>query len=100
MIQAQTAVARLEAILIDVYCTYRDQGAMPNDRKQYFSGFADALMTLEVIDQAQLNEMIEAANMTVFQMPLQQRREEIDIKADPSMFDSPAWIRQGKTIRF
>ena len=49
MIQAQTAVARLEAILIDVYCTYRDQGAMPNNRKQYFSGFADASMTLEVM---------------------------------------------------
>ena len=100
MIQAQTAVVRLEAILIDVYCTYRDQGAMPNDRKQYFSGFADALLTLKVIDQAQLNDMIEAANMTVFQMSLQQRREEIGIKADPSMFNSPAWIRQGKTIRF
>jgi hypothetical protein len=53
-----------------------------------------------VIDQAQLNDTIEAANITVFQMSLQQRREEIDIKADPSMFDSPAWIRQGKTIRF
>ena len=65
MIQAQTAVARLEAILIDVYCTYRDQGAMPNDRKQYFSGFADALMTLEVIDQAQLNDAIEAANLSL-----------------------------------
>jgi len=80
MIQAQTAVARLEAILIDVYCTYRDQGAMPNDRKQYFSGFADALMTLEVIDQAQLNDMIEAANMTVFQMSLQQRQKKLTSK--------------------
>ena len=30
--------------------------------------------------------------MTVFLMSLQQRREEIDIKANPAMFDSPAWI--------
>jgi len=49
LIQAQAAVVRLEAMLIDVYCTYRDQGAMPNNRKQYFSGFADASMTLEVM---------------------------------------------------
>ena len=38
--------------------------------------------------------------MKVFNVTLKERREIFDIKADLSMFDSPAWIRQGKTIRF
>ncbi len=38
--------------------------------------------------------------MKVFSMSLKDRREVLDIKADPSMFDSSAWVRQGKIIRF
>ena len=100
MSDQQAALARLSSILEDVYKKYRDDGTMPNDRKQYFSGFADALMTLGLLNQPQLEALVEDTNMKVFNMTLKERREVLDIKADPSMFDSPAWIRQGKTIRF
>lgn len=96
----QTALARLSSILEDVYKQYRDNGEMPNDRKQYFSVFADALMTLELLNQSQLGTLVEDTNVKVFNMSLKERREVLDIKADPSVFDSPAWVRQGKTIRF
>ena len=100
MSDEQIALARLGSILEDVYKKYRDEGTMPNDRKQYFSGFADALMTLGLLNQPQLEALVEDTNMKVFNMTLKERREVLDIKADPSMFDSPAWVRQGKTIRF
>jgi len=100
MSDEQTALAKLSSILEDVYKQYRDNGVMPNDRKQYFSGFADALMTLGLLDQSQLETLVEDTNVKVFNMSLKERREVLDIKADPSMFDSPAWVRQGKTIRF
>ena len=96
----QSALARLSSILEDVYKQYRDYGVMPNDKKQYFSGFADALLTLRLLSQVQLETLVEDTNMKVFNMSLKDRREVLDIKADPSMFDSPAWIRQGKEIRF
>ncbi len=96
----QAALARLSSILEDVYKQYRDKGVMPNDRKQYFSGFADALMTLKLLNQSQLEALVEDTNMKVFNMSIKVRREVLDIKADPSMFDAPAWIRQGKIIRF
>ena len=83
-----------------MYKQYRDYGVMPNDKKQYFSGFADALLTLRLLSQVQLETLVEDTNMKVFNMSLKDRREVLDIKADPSMFDSPAWIRQGKEIRF
>ncbi len=100
MSDEQAAIARLGSILEDVYKQYRDNGTMPIDRKQYFSGFADALMTLGLLNQPQLEALVEDTNTKVFNMTLQERREVLDIKADPSIFDSPAWIRQGKTIRF
>mgnify|MGYP004284194063 CR=1 FL=1 len=100
MSDEQTALAKLSSILEDVYKKYRDDGTMPNDRKQYFSGYADALMTLGLLDQPQLEALVKDANMKVFNMTLKDRREVLDIKANPSMFDSPAWVRQGKTIRF
>ena len=100
MIDEKAAVVRLGSILEDVYKKYRDSGVMPDDRKQYFSGFADALMTLGLLDQPQLEALVETTNMKVFNMTLKDRREVLDIKANPSMFDSPAWVRQGKTIRF
>ena len=96
----QSALARLSSILEDVYKQYRDYGVMPNDKKQYFSGFADALLTLRLLSQVQLETLVEDTNMKVFNMSLKDRREVLDIKADASMFDSPAWIRQGKEIRF
>jgi hypothetical protein len=96
----QSALARLSSILEDVYKQYRDYGVMPNDKKQYFSGFADALLTLRLLSQVQLETLVEDTNMKVFNMSLKDRREVLDIKADPSIFDSPAWIRQGKEIRF
>ena len=100
MIDEKAAVVRLGSILEDVYKKYRDSGVMPDDRKQYFSGYADALMTLGLLDQPQLEALVEVTNMKVFNMTLKDRREVLDIKVDPSMFDSPAWVRQGKTIRF
>ena len=100
MSDEQAALARLSSILEDVYKKYLDDGAMPNDRKLYFSGFADALVTLGLMNQPQLETLVEDTNMKVFNMTLRERREVLDIKADPSMFDSPAWVRQGKTIRF
>ena len=100
MIDEKAAVVRLGSILEDVYKKYRDSGVMPDDRKQYFSGYADALMTLGLLDQPQLEALVKDANMKVFNMTLKNRREVLDIKTDPSMFDSPAWFRQGKTIRF
>ena len=96
----QSALARLSSILEDVYKQYRDYGVMPNDKKQYFSGFADALLTLRLLSQVQLETLVKDTNMKVFNMSLKDRHEVLDIKADPSMFDSPAWIRQGKEIRF
>lgn len=96
----QKAMARLAAILEDVYRQYKINGLMPSDRKHYFSGYANALMTLDLLSQSRLEELIEETNLTVFNMSLKSRRERLDIKADPSMFDSPAWRRQGKTIRF
>jgi len=86
----QAAITRLSAILEDVYKKYRDNGVMPDDRKQYFSGYADALMTLKLLSQPELEALIEDANMKVFGMSVKDRREVLDIKADPSMFDSPA----------
>jgi len=77
----QTAMARLGSIVEDVYKQYRDNGVMPNDRKQYFSGFADALMTLELLSQSQLEELVEDTNVKVFSMSLKERREVLDIKA-------------------
>ena len=73
---------------------------MLNNKKQYFSGFADALLTLGLLSQVQLETLVEDTNIKVFNMSLKDRREVLDIKADPSMFDSPAWIRQGKEICF
>ena len=96
----QAALIRLTSILEDVYKKYRDSGTMPNDQKQYFSGYADALMTLGLLNKLQLEALVEETNMKVFNMTLKERREVLDIKADPSMFDSPAWIRQGKAVRF
>ena len=100
MSDQQAALDRLSSILKDVYKQYRDKGVMPNDRKQYFSGFADALMTLKLLNQSQLEALVEDTNMKVFNMSIKVRREVLDIKADPSMFDAPEWIRQGKNIRF
>ena len=57
MSNEQAAIARLRLILEDVYRKYRDDGTMPNDRKQYFSGYADALMTLELLNQSQLETL-------------------------------------------
>ena len=46
----QAAPARLSSILEDVYKQYRDNGEMPNDRKQYFSSFELLiLVTVRVI---------------------------------------------------
>jgi len=100
MINEKAAVIRLGSILVDVYKKYRDSGVMPGDRKQYFSGYADALMTLVLLNQPQLEALVEDTNMKVFNMTLKERREVLDIKANPSVFDSPAWVRQGKTIHF
>ena len=93
-------LARLGSILEDVYKQYRDNGEMPNDRKQYFSGFAHAFMTLGLLNQSQLETLVEYTNMMVFKISLQDRRETLNLKADPSLFDSPAWVGQGKAIRF
>ena len=58
MSDEQIALARLGSILEDVYKKYRDEGTVPNDRKQYFSGFADALMTLKLLNQSQLEALV------------------------------------------
>ena len=81
----QAAITRLSAILQDVYKKYRDNGVMPNDRKQYVSGYADALMTLKLLRQPELEALIEDANMKVFGMSVKDRREVLDIEADPSI---------------
>ena len=81
------AKARFVDLLEDVYRHYKGNKTMPKERRAYCNGYADALMTLGLINDDQLSGLIDNANRVVFGMTLKQRQYEFDIYHETQLLD-------------
>lgn len=71
---------------------------MPAAKRDYCSGYADALITLEMISADEFKQLLEDRCQAIFGMSLQQRRMEFDVIHEPELLDAPAWRRKGVVV--
>ncbi len=84
---SELTVQRFKDLLMDVYRVYKRDKVMPKEKRAYCNGYADALLISKQIDNLQLQQIIDLANMEVFGMTLKQRQYEFDIFHEPSLLN-------------
>ena len=71
----------------DTYRVYKRDKVMPQERRAYCNGYADAMLRMGLINQQDLHILVDKANQQVFGMTLQQRQYEFDVFHHPQAPD-------------
>jgi len=87
---------RIELLLTNLYQKAKDSGVEDKEQQSFIRGYMAAGLQAGLIDQATLEQIIDAAHHEVFGMSISQKHYDKMISGeDTAFFDVPTVIRHG-----